>query len=33
MDIFLLNEFKHPLLTKLEKMMWKIPQFIKAKFI
>lgn len=33
MDIFLLNGFKHPLLTKLEKMMWKIPQFIKAKFI
>lgn len=33
MDIFLKNGFKHPLLTKLEKMMWKVPQFIKAKFI
>ena len=25
--------FKHVTLTKIEKMMWKVPQFIKAKFI
>lgn len=26
------NGFRHPRLTKLEKMMWKVPQFIGAKF-
>lgn len=25
--------FRHVTLTKIEKMMWKVPQFIKAKFI
>lgn len=25
--------FKHVTLTKIEKMMWKVPQFIKAKFV
>lgn len=25
--------FRHVTLTKIEKMMWKVPQFIKAKFV
>ena len=32
-EVFLSNGFKHPVVTKLEKMMWKVPQFVKAKFI